>query len=146
MLTANDIARYFLALCDVDEGDLMTHLKLQKLVYYAQGFSLAINDKPLFDDPIEAWAHGPVIPNLYRIYADYRSDPIPTPNDLDLSMYDIETRKLLDEVYAVYGQYTASRLRNMTHTEPPWRLARERGDSEIISLESMKAFFDTLVE
>lgn len=56
MLTCYDIADYFLSLCDDDNGDLISNLKIQKLVYYAQGFSLAINDKPLFEEKIQAWS------------------------------------------------------------------------------------------
>ena len=56
-LTAEDTAAYFLALVEEDEGELMSHLKLQKLCYYAQGFHLAITGYPLFTDRIEAWTH-----------------------------------------------------------------------------------------
>ncbi|OQY42717.1 MAG: hypothetical protein B6240_13665 [Desulfobacteraceae bacterium 4572_87] len=53
---------------DEEAGDLISNLKLQKLVYYAQGFYLALYDEPLFNEPIEAWTHGPVIRELYRSY------------------------------------------------------------------------------
>ncbi|HSX79064.1 MAG TPA: type II toxin-antitoxin system antitoxin SocA domain-containing protein, partial [Candidatus Saccharimonadia bacterium] len=62
MLDCYDVAQYFLAKADEDAGDLMSNLKLQKLVYYAQGFALALLDKPLFPQCIEAWIHGPVVP------------------------------------------------------------------------------------
>ena len=62
MLSCYDVAQYFLAKSDEDAGDLMSNLKLQKLVYYAQGFALALFDKPLFSERIEAWIHGPVYP------------------------------------------------------------------------------------
>lgn len=65
MLTANDIAKYFLALSNNEEsGELISNLKLQKLLHYAQGFYLALYDQPLFHEPIEAWAHGAVIPDF----------------------------------------------------------------------------------
>ena len=57
-LTCLDVAEYFLSKSEVDAGDVITNLKLQKLVYYAQGFSLAINNRPLFNEQIRAWQHG----------------------------------------------------------------------------------------
>jgi len=64
MLTCHDVARYFLTLMSEENGDLISNLKLQKLVYYAQGSSLALWGNPLFSEKIEAWLHGPVIPVL----------------------------------------------------------------------------------
>ena len=120
-LSCHDIAQYFLAQMDEDAGDLISNLKLQKLVYYAQGFALALHSRPLFPERIEAWTHGPVVPELYNEYRGHGSDPIPHPGETDFSIYDAQTRELLDEVYAVYGQFSAWKLRDMTHSEPPWR-------------------------
>ena len=68
MLNCDDVAKYFLSLSDDSSGDYISNLKLQKLLYYAQGFHLAIFNKPLFNEPIEAWAHGPVVGSSYRKY------------------------------------------------------------------------------
>lgn len=141
MLTCHDVARYFLTLTDEEAGDLISNLKLQKLVYYAQGFHLALFNSPLFEDPIEAWTHGPVVPELYHAYKGYGSDAIPVPEDVDISIFDDETQELLNEVYEVFGQFSAWKLRNMTHDEPPWKNA----GGGIITLESMKEYFSTLV-
>jgi uncharacterized phage-associated protein len=65
-MKAQDVAEYFLTLVDDEAGDSLSNLKLQKLVYYAQGFHLALTEKPLFDEAIEAWEHGPVVPGLYH--------------------------------------------------------------------------------
>lgn len=146
MLTAKDVARYFLATQDEDAGEGISNLKLQKLCYYAQGFSLALLDRPLFKDNIYAWAHGPVVPDLYHQYKTYGDGPIPAPDDFDFSVYDGETRELLDEVAQVYGQFSAWKLRNMTHSEPPWNDARRRMNGALISADSMKFYFGTLVE
>lgn len=142
MLSCYDVAQYFLAKADEDAGDVMSNLKLQKLVYYAQGFSLALFDKPLFSERIEAWVHGPVIPALYHEYKGYGAGAIPPPSTLDFSKYDQQTRELLDEVYAVYGQFAAWKLRNMTHQEPPWCHTPE---GQEISHEALRAYFKTQV-
>jgi uncharacterized phage-associated protein len=144
MVSCKDVAKYFLTLNDVEVGELISNLKLQKLVYYAQGYCLAIEDKPLFDDIIEAWAHGPVIPTLYADYRRFSSGSIPPPTDFDIKSINKKTRELLDEVYSVLGQFSAWKLRNMTHEEPPWKEAW-RTHNKIITQESMKKYFKTLV-
>ena len=120
-LSCHDVAQYFVAQMDEDAGDLVSNLKLQKLVYYAQGFSLVLHGRPLFSERIEAWVHGPVVPELYQEYKPCGSDAISHPGELDFSLYDEQTRQLLDEVYGVYGQFSAWKLHDMTRSEPPWR-------------------------
>lgn len=142
-LSARDVARYFLAKADPDAGDTISNLKLQKLCYYAQGFALALAGKPLFPETIEAWEHGPVVPTLYHAYKSNGSSAIP-PEPIDLQTYPSAVAELLDDVYKVYGQYSAWKLRNMTHDEPPWKDARA-GDG-IITHTSMQQYFSTLIE
>jgi len=143
MLTANNVARYFLSLADDDAGDLISNFKLQKLVYYAQGFHLAIYNEPLFGEDIEAWTHGPVVPDLYHLYKCHGFGAIPKPTDIDFDIYSDEVTELLDEVYDVFGQFSAWKLRNMTHEEPPWEKSKKHAG--IISKSSMKEYFKTLV-
>ena len=103
-------------------------------------------DEPLFDDPIQAWEHGPVVPTLYQTYKELGSKPIPPPEKgIDASLYPDGVIELLDEVFQVYGQYSASKLRNMTHSEPPWVNAHNIAPSTEISHDSMKDYFKTLL-
>lgn len=141
-LTAKDIANYFLSQVCEECGDSISNLKLQKLVYYAQGFYLALHGKPLFKDEIRAWQHGPVVPLLYRKYSSYEANPIPRPKKVDLSIFTKAIRDFLDEVYNVFGQFSAWKLRDMTHSEPPWKNTPQNG---IITHTSLKAYFITLL-
>lgn len=142
-LSCFDVAKYFLAQVDEEAGDFITNLKLQKLTYYAQGCHLALNDgEPLFPETIEAWQHGPVVTELYHEYKEYKATPIPVPNDIDFSVLDDDQRELLDEVYAVYGQFSAWKLRDMTHKETPWKDAHD-ASSSVISHQAMEKFFKT---
>jgi len=120
-ISCYDIARYFLAQIDEEAGDLISNMKLQKLVYYAQGVHLALHNRPLFPQSLEAWTYGPVVPELFHSYKSYGTGAIPPPRDMDFSIYDSQTRELLDEVYAAFGQFSAWVLSNMTHEEPPWK-------------------------
>lgn len=145
MLECSKIARYFLTCADEEAGDSISNLKLQKLVYYSQGLHLALHDKPLFPEVIEAWTHGPVVPELYRAYRKYGAGAIPR-EEIAPADYDESTREVLDEVWTVYGQFSALKLRAMTHEEGPWLQAYQVGTGEI-SLASLRAFFKTqLVE
>ena len=144
--SASDVAQYFLSLVDEDEGDFISNLKLQKLLYYAQGMHLAMFDEPLFDEHIEAWAHGPVVRKVYDEYAICGANPIPRPSELNLEMLDQDMRDFLDEVYSVFGQYDAWKLREMTHEEPPWRDTYKEGQNKIIPHARMKEYFRQFVE
>jgi len=146
MISCYDVAKYFLSLNDEEVGELISNLKLQKLVYYAQGFHLAIEGEPLFGEAIHAWAHGPVIPDLYHAYKEFGGGPIPSPDGFDPARIGEDTRALLDEVYSVFGQFSAWKLRNMTHEEPPWLEAYGEGKSGVISKKTMEEYFTTLVK
>lgn len=123
--TAAQVAKWFLAYNRViatDEGaEYISNLKLQKLLYYAQGSFLAVTDGPLFDDNIVAWQHGPVVESVYHEYKKNGSNGIPFDEDFDFDQFTKEENALLKEVYDTFGQYSAWKLRNMTHEETPWK-------------------------
>ena len=140
MAKVSDVANYFLSKVDEDAGDLISNLKLQKLLYYAQGYHLALFDKPLFSDNIEAWTHGPVVPFIYRKYRDNKGEGLRASQPFDSKSLTKDVRDLLDEVYKVYGQFSAWKLRNMTHDEAPWKSTKQ---SNTITHAVLKSFFKT---
>ena len=138
-----DVALFFLSMSQPDEGDVMTNLKVQKLCYYAQGFALVLLGQPLFNEKIEKWEHGPVVPDLYREYKSLGSHPIPPPTGFDAqTVFTQDEYDLLVEVWNTYGQFSAWKLRNMTHSEPPWKNATKEG---VISHEALRKYFQTQV-
>ncbi len=147
MYSAIDVARYFLAQSDPDAGDTMSNLKLQKLLYYAQGVTLALTEKPLFSDPLEAWLQGPVVPSVFRKYKEAGSGAVileeaQSEEGDGIEEFDESTREILDEVYQVYGQFSAWKLRSMTQEEPPWRNTPQGSE---ISHHRLSDFFSTRV-
>lgn len=142
--TAEQIASWFLLYNNLkveEEGaDSITNLKLQKLLYYAQGCYLALENKPLFNDNIVAWKHGPVVECIYNKYSPYGSSGISIEESDYKNVEDIEKRDcdILEEVYKVFGKYSAWQLRNMTHEESPWK---ETMQSDIISNDKIKSYF-----
>lgn len=142
MATVFDVAKYIL-----QRGE-MTAMKLQKLVYYSQAWSLVWDEKPLFSEKIQAWANGPVVPNLYAAHrgaycvnADMISgDPTKLTKD---------EKETIDAVMRTYGDKTSQWLSDLTHLEDPWKNAREglqmgeRGNKEI-SHAAMAEYYSSL--
>ncbi len=140
VLTPMEIVKFFLKLqnADTDSGDVITNLKAQKLLYYAQGINLAKTRQPLFNDDFVAWQHGPVIPSLYRKLKDFGKKQIDLPDDLDLDKFSDEQMDILISVYKTYGQFSAWKLRDMTHQEAPWKNVNI---NDIITKQSIQDFF-----
>jgi uncharacterized phage-associated protein len=85
-MNAIKVAKYILSISDPDNGDIISHLKLQKLLYYTQGLYLAKFDNPLFNDIMYAWELGPVVRTVYDEYKYNGKEPI----DKDFSVFDEE--------------------------------------------------------
>lgn len=140
---ARDVADYFLVLGSDEYADeSVSNLKLQKLCYYAQGFSLAIHDRPLFDEAIVAWQHGPVVRELWDVYRANGARGIEKPETWDFSRFAPEDLDVMNEVYEVFGQYSAWKLRDMTHEEPPWKETPING---VIPHDKLRKYFRTRV-
>ncbi|MFA6494921.1 MAG: type II toxin-antitoxin system antitoxin SocA domain-containing protein [Candidatus Paceibacterota bacterium] len=144
-LKAEDVGRYFLFLANQEKKPI-TNKKLQKLVYYAQAWSLVLNDRKLFSEPIEAWVHGPAVRSLYIQYKKFGFEPIE--EDIKQSSLNIsgKAKELLDAVWKLYGKMDARYLEMLTHSEKPWQDARaglqssENSEKEI-SLKTMKEYY-----
>lgn len=133
---------FFLKKNTPEFGDTISNLKLQKLVYYAQGFHLAMFGEELFPEEIVSWEHGPVVERLYFKYNEYGSLVIPEPESVNLSNFSEPQIELLNEVYDVYGQFSAWKLRNLTHSERPWI---ETPRNTVIPKGLLQDFFKTLL-
>jgi len=133
-------------------------LKLQKLVYYCEGWHLAYFEQPLINEDFEAWVHGPVVrsmwdyyKNLNNILSDIRikseyGDKIRT---LFIHVLNPQQIELIGDVIEEYGNKSAYHLEALSHSEPPWREARngysqsERSET-IISKDTMKSYYQSL--
>lgn len=147
LLSCFDVAEYFVWLAN-ETGSFISNLKLQKLVYYAQAWHLALFGEPLFPEDFQAWVHGPVIPELYRHYKQFGWKPINEEADPELPD---EVREFLGEVADEYFACDAYELEQMTHLEDPWIRARkglpiDAPSSEIIRKGWMKEYYGARVE
>lgn len=137
-----DVADFFIQLANQSEDDQMTNLKLNKLLYYAQGTFLARTGKPLFDNLIEAWSLGPVVPEVYRKYKVCGKNPIFFDrDDIDLSLFTPEEADTIYDVMREFGQYTGSKLVTLTHKpDTPWSNAAANGE-KTLSISSIREYF-----
>lgn len=160
MFSAEDIALWFLLKnnskireneVEDDEYEVyegITHLKLQKLIYYAQGVYLAITGRKLFYNDIEAWTHGPVVPEVYEEYKKYGKryiDDVTLTKEQEEIITDIEidreTSEILNMVYDNFAIYTAWQLREMTHVKGgPWDKAVKSGNT-VIDTDDINEYF-----
>ncbi|MDR1291855.1 MAG: DUF4065 domain-containing protein [Clostridiales Family XIII bacterium] len=141
--TAEQIAYWFITynqkFVEMNESDLISPLKLQKLLYYAQGSSLALNGYSLFGDPLLAWEYGPVVRSVYdacKVFGASGIDP-QSMGAVPLKL-DAMDEALLKGVYDKYNKYSASGLINRTHSEKPWS---ETARNQEIPQELIKDFF-----
>lgn len=141
MLSCYDVALYFLKKTDPETNDI-SNLKLQKLLYYAQGYSLAMHNTPLFKQDIFAWQHGPVVTEVYEKYKQFDANPISTSEPLEKEL-DTEIKDILDTAYFDFGQYSAWKLRALTHSELPWLKASQSKSK--ISLTDMSRHFKEML-
>ena len=141
-----DVAQYIL-----NQRGAMSTWKLQKLCYYAQAWSLVWDDEPLFAEHIEAWANGPVVPDLYHTHrGNFKVEAIPQGSP---SKFTADQRETIDAVLDSYGDITGGALRLMTHREAPWYEARrreglmpgERGDA-IINQDHIAEYYGGLYD
>lgn len=147
MISCYDIADYFIWLAN-DTGSFISNLKLQKLVYYAQAWHLAIQHQPLFQEDFEAWIHGPVIPELYQKYKSFGWKPIVEEVKPQLPSKIVQ---FLEEVAVEYFCCDAYELEQMTHIEKPWNLARgdlplDAPSQEIIKKEWIEEYYGARVQ
>lgn len=142
MATVFDVAQYIL-----NQAGEMTAMKLQKLVYYSQAWHLAWTDDVLFDERIEAWRDGPVVPALYDAHAGrFRVTRMPRGR---IAVLTDRERRTIDKVLKYYGKRSPQWLSDLTHMEDPWRDARVgtpahgRGNREITPA-SMLRYYSSL--
>lgn len=150
MYTALNIAKFFINFANkqiIDNGGVyegVTNLKLQKLLYFAQAIHLATNNTALFQDEVCAWKYGPVVPNVYHFYKKFENKPIDN-EVLDNSLPE-EVLELLEQVWDLYGKYSATELVEITHTHKPWKEIyygsdEESAENKIIPVEKLKSYY-----
>jgi len=142
MGTASNIAACLINLSN-EKRDPVSNLKLQKLLYYSQAWHLAIFKQPIFTEEIEAWVHGPVVPEVFRTY---RANKWARISSVEGIIIPESLRSHLEEVWGVYGSLSAYDLERLTHSEDPWKNARagiapDVSSHVVITKDSMRDYY-----
>ena len=144
--SALDIANLYIRLSNDIESDSIDNLKLNKLLFFAQGWFLAKFGKVLFSDDIQAWDYGPVIHDVYHTFKCCGSLPIKEPlESFDENRLSSKELDLILDVYRTYGKYTGWALKEMTHKKgSPWDQVYQKGMNKVISPKTMLEYFKKL--
>lgn len=163
---ATVIANEFFALAK-RQGDALTPMKLQKLVYFAHGWCLALTEQALISDQIQAWQYGPVIPSIYHEFKEVGNGPITNPatemryergmkfvrkafslDDYPETEERQHAKEIIAKVFEIYGKYSAVRLSNATHLHgTPWQQVYQQGSRhQVISNDVIKDYFKRLAD
>lgn len=148
MSTAKEVARYIVGFFQMAE-DPITNLKLQKLLYYVQGWHLGLYGDAAFDEDLQAWVHGPVQPSVYHEYKQYRWNPIT--DEVAIPDLHKKLKRHIDNVLEVYGSDSAYELERRTHREAPWKdarkgIQRDQDCTNVIKKKAMKDYFKRLAD
>lgn len=144
-LSATDVADWFINRIDRQEGEVITALMVQRLVYFAQAWFLANKGRPLFADDFEAWPTGPVVRSIFERFENFAYANVPA---MDV-VREIKGEKLdlLEDIHERYGCYRVKKLEELSQEEGgPWQtsrgsLAPEVGSSNVIPKYEIKKFY-----
>lgn len=146
MCKAYDVAKYILSVA-YRNGDVITNLKLQKLLYYAQAWYMVNNNSEiLFEDEIQAWRFGPVVPSVYEKMKRFKYNPISMKlSEKDYETLDKKQKDFIEDFCNYFLHFSATELVSMTHNETPWIEAFKKGSHTKIDVTSMYTYYSNLL-
>ena len=133
----------------------VTPLMLQKLLYFIQGVYAALYKRPILEEDCQAWIHGPVYPDVYELFRDFKYNPI---DDARFALFEgrgdnlsNEEKRAIDLVVNTFGMYGAKVLERITHNETSWTMVRKEYDdstrsSELMPKEGIMEYFTLINE
>lgn len=143
MLNAMTIANFFIDFANNSDEEKMTNTRINKLLYFAQGWHLARTGHPLFKANIQAWPYGPVVPTVYNKLRKFKDEEIRTIiGDYSPNVFSSTELSLLIDVMNCYGKYPTSKLISMTHeNNTPWKKVFKEHCSNVIEKENIRTYF-----
>ena len=140
MYSALKVAEYIIGYCN-EKKKTISNLKLQKVLYFVQAQFLVNHGQACFEEEIEAWDFGPVVPSVYHKYKIFGSTFIPIPSNtfgIDINDYD---KSDINAMVDACSEYSATELVNITHNQDPWKKTYRQYERKVISNELIREFF-----
>lgn len=141
---ALDVAKALLYYADKKQLPI-TNLHLQKMLYYAQGFSYAITGHELFSDDIYAWKYGPAVPDVYQHYKSFVFMPITEKDGININ-FDSDSLTIIKKTSESIGKLDRWYLVEKTKSETPWKNNFINSMDKIIPKQDIFSFFSQLNE
>lgn len=151
-----DVARYVINYCNKKKYEI-SNLKLQKLLYFIQADYLSDREGfPCFDEEIQAWNFGPVVPEVYHEFKAYGSGQIPSVESynyvdfenmefgrrkFDETVLRAEDRQRIAQLVDGLSEYSTTTLVNITHNQLPWIKAYTGEHNSIIKKKDIREYF-----
>ena len=144
--TANEVAEAFISLCN-EYGDYISNQKVNRLLYFAQGWHIAFYGEPMFDDRIEAWIHGPTVPAVFERFRRFMPKPLVLDPPRAFDDFPADLKAHVEDVWKAYGSVSAYELEHISKSETPWRnarngLAADEPSTAALSLADVKGLFE----
>lgn len=137
--SALDVAKYVIN-HEISQGRSVTNLRLQKLLYFVQAKVLMETDNPCFEDEMQAWEYGPVVPVVYQAYAKYRNFAIEEQkNVIDIAQ---DIKNYIQDILNYFANTQTFELVQITHGQKPWIEARAKGNRQPISIDTIREYFN----
>ena len=126
-----------------EDGNQLTVMQVIKLVYFCQAWMLGLYERPLIEQPVEAWRYGPVIRDVYDSFKHYRGRPIKSKTRVPTPHLDDDEQDLVGQVYRKYGHLSGIRLSELTHEDgTPWhQVWRTNRRDSIIPRRIMQEYY-----
>lgn len=151
----NAVANEFLRLAEKEKEEI-TNIKLIKMMYVAQGLSLSLCEEELFEEPIQAWQYGPVIPSIYHEFKHFAAKPITKKSivfddeseekKIEPKLTNQQSKKIVELTWKLYKNISALRLVELTHDRgTPWSIVYKHGYNEIIPNSLIKKYYDKFI-
>lgn len=142
MYSVIDVAKYIILFCK-EHGYSISNLKLQKLLYFVQAQFLNELGQPAFQEEIEAWDFGPVVPEAYQYFKIWGSSEIPDcETEGAREKIYLNDQRLMDDILTECAGYPATTLVEITHHQAPWNNVYEKYCNNVITKKSIKEYFE----
>lgn len=144
MESASNVSRFIIHEAVKNNIDDVSNLKLQKLLYYCQGYHLAVFGERMFPENFEAWDHGPVVREVYREFRSFQNSTIPTDSSFEQVKMPKDIVKTIDFVIGKLGSIKPWKLVRKTHQEDPWKnhAPDNAADGCVIESNEIQVYFE----
>lgn len=141
MYNVIDVCNYIISYCR-KKGYEITNLRLQKILYFIQAFFLQEINTPCFENQMEAWDLGPVVPEAYHFFKEFGSKPLSEKKGSTSQDIELDDKNRINEVLDCLSKYSTYQLVNITHNQKPWKKNHKKYENNPIPIEDIRSIIE----